>query len=139
MLSTLERPTITHLQDRIDSTVQPLAKKLRVQVTRRGVTWFPESATFRLQLVLTRPDGEVVDEKAEDFKRMARVHGFREDDLGKTFHFNRKPFTLCGWARYSRRYTVLAKNPQGKIYKFAVADIKEALTRADGITRTPNL
>ena len=87
------------------------------------------NATFKVHLCCKTEDGEILNKDAEEFKRTAKLfYGLEPSDLGKEFTGNTgEKYTLIGSSRRSRKFPILGKRSDGKIFKFPVHMVKIGL------------
>jgi hypothetical protein len=110
------------------STLESIAAQMGLEVVRArsgkySETEFTVSYTFRTMSTLTPG-------MPADFPTKAMRAGLPADSWGKTFIFNsrgiRTPFTISDIKPRNTKYPILARNPEGKNYKFSVAQVMSA-------------
>jgi len=88
--------------------------------------------SFDASLSAVIEDKKFDEEKAE-FEKLCFHYGFKKDDYGKTFEWannlSTTTYTLYGFAPRSKKYHVLARNPNGKTYKWEIDVVKRMLAK----------
>ena len=82
-------------------------------------------ATFKLEVSAISEDGEVLTAEAQAFRRNASLYGLEPDDLGMEFSSRGEAFTLIGLRPRSRKYPMVGRRSDGKVFKFS----EEAMVR----------
>ena len=125
----LDKPTVQYLRKRLQAAIAPLAKELGVVMDLGHCTVQTNNCRFQLKVAVLDAGGKPVTEDAEAFKRNAKLFDFEPDDLGKEFAFHGRAYTICGLRPKSRKYPVIARDGNGKDYKFDCRTVLEALDR----------
>jgi len=125
-LKSFDRQTIRLLRERIDSALRPLAQEYGISITAGNASFSAENVRLKLELAVIGENG-VESAQVVEFRKYAPLLGLKAEDLGKTFLFNGKPYTIVGAKLSSRKYPILAKNKNGKVYKFQAHDVKSRL------------
>jgi len=131
-----DRTTVRLLRDDLDAALQTVAKKYGISIQTGNARFSSENVTFKLEAAVVSESGVAVTNEASEFKRYAALLGLDEDDLGKSFSYRGQPYEIVGAKLSSRKYPILVKNRNGKVYKFMVADVREALGERAGLTRS---
>ena len=93
-----------------------------------GARFTPDSMTFKLKIRLVDVETDCgKDLQQLDFERFAAGYGLEAEDFGRGFCYAGRSFTICGVAPRSYKYPILAKNPRGKVFKFAPKMVKAGL------------
>lgn len=130
MIKTIDRETCRLLRDRIEQALAPLGQELGIKFNAGNASFNPSNVTFKLEAAITNADGSVETKEATDFKQLASLYGLKADDYGKPFSTFNGTYNICGLARKSHKFPILAKNAKGKVYKFAVEQVKLGLEKA---------
>lgn len=118
--------TITnHLTGIADIVKEHHGVVIKVGSARFGMN----NATIKLEISDISENGEAITKEAEDFKLHCRAWGLAPADLGKTFKspYADETYTIIGAKPRSRKFPILGKGTNGKIYKFSHIMIKTAL------------
>ena len=125
----LDKPTVQYIRKRLEAALEPLAKELGVAVDLGSCTFQASNCRFQLKVAVLDPNGKAMTEKADSFRRSAKLYGFESSDLGREFVCQGQIYTICGLRPKSRKYPVVARSSNGKDYKFACRTVLEALGR----------
>jgi hypothetical protein len=128
-LKSFDRQTIRLLRERIDSALHQIAQEYGISITAGNARFTPENVRLKLELAVIGENG-VESIAAVDFRKYAILLGLKSEDLGKTFLFRGKPYTIVGAKTSSHKYPILAKNKNGKVYKFQSQDVMRLLKTA---------
>lgn len=118
------------VRQKLSEALEPLQGFNGLTFEVGGGSYGSANATFKVNMALTI-DGEIATPDAEAYRRHQDLLGL--PPLGTEFMFNGEIFETSGYRPKSRKYPILAKNAEGKTYKFGVATIK-ALTANAGVT-----
>ena len=126
-INEFDRTNLRLLRDDVESALNAVGKKYGIDLRLGTGRFSSENVTFRLEGSVIRAEGVVTREAAE-FRQYADLLGLEASDLGKTFTQGGRRFEITGAKLSSRKYPILARNVlNGKVYKFRVADVREAL------------
>jgi hypothetical protein len=133
-INTFDRTNLRLLRDDVQSALNAVAEKYGIDLRLGTGRFASENVTFNLEGSVIGAEGVVTREAAE-FRQYADVLALEASDLGKTFQYRGQPYEIVGARLSNSKYPVLAKNRNGKVYKFRVADVREALGERAGLTR----
>jgi hypothetical protein len=126
-INEFDRTNLRLLRGDVQSALATIAKKYGIDLRLGTGRFSSENVTFKLEGSVIRAEGVVTREAAE-FRQYADLLGLEAGDLGKTFTQAGKRFEITGAKLSSSKYPILARNVlNGKVYKFRVADVREAL------------
>jgi hypothetical protein len=124
----IDRQTVRLLRQRMQAALDPLGVELKVKFVVGNASYTNDNVRFKVEALLVQPNGEVVDEAAASFKRLAHRFGLKPTDLGREFAMKGKQFVVTGLMPRSHRYPILARSTRdGKVWKLSAADVLEAL------------
>jgi hypothetical protein len=119
---------------------QQAAEALAAVAARHGLTvryaggkYSPGSATIKFEFDVQRADGRPGGAAADAFLGIARIYGFKAEDLGATFIVRgggaRRTYRIVGWKPRSK-YAVLAERASdGRMFKFQPRTVLIAMGR----------
>ena len=110
------------IQNALNGVAGPAGVDIRVGNCRFGT-----DATFQVIVSEVAADGTVKTREADDFRMLASSYGLEPEDLGRSFRSNGDRYTIAGLKPRSRKYPILAKRGDGKIYKFGAQNVKVML------------
>lgn len=113
----------------IDEALKAVEAKHNISIARGRGTYDAHTFSLKVNCVIKEASGEVFDIAARDFQRMAHLYGLKADDLGKTFYANGQPYTISGLKSRNKKYPILAKNRNGKTYKFPESSVVRNLEK----------
>ena len=130
----IDRSTCRDIRDQLAAHLASL--QIEGAKIRIGNASFTNSqVTFKVEVALVSADGVVQTKEGENWSLYAASYGLPKDALGKQVTLNGKVCELMGIAPRSSKYPILAKMIRGgKMYKFQLATVKDAL----GIPVTPD-
>jgi len=116
----LEKWQVVGLRKKLQAALEKVSEELGWKLSL-GSCKYSSVAEFKLEAAPIGDTGEAVSKVAEDFKKLARVYGFKPEDLGRQFQYGGYRFELLGLNIKYRKYPVLAKRIQdGKQYKLPI-------------------
>ncbi len=126
-INEFDRTNLRLLRDDVESALNAVGKKYGIDLRLGTGRFSSENVTFRLEGSVIRAEGVVTREAAE-FRQYADLLGLEASDLGKTFQHRGQPYEIVGAKLSSSKYPIFARNVLNrKVYKFRVADVREAL------------
>lgn len=117
------------LRTDINIALKEVGDKHGVKLEAGSASYSTGTFTLKINGGLLKEDGSAVQKEAEDFKRYAKMFGLEPEDLGQKFKSNGKEYTISGLATRKSKYPILAKDAQGKTYKFPMYIVKLGLGR----------
>jgi len=116
----LEKWQVVGLRKKLQAALEKVSEELGWKLSLGSCKYY-SVAEFKLEAAPIGETGEAVSKVAEDFKKLARVYGFKPEDLGRQFQYSGYRFELLGLNIKCRKYPVLAKRIQnGKHYKLPI-------------------
>ena len=101
----------------IDNALKGVGEPLGVKITIGGASYDTHVANFKIEFA-DIVAGQAMTKEVEAFKRMATLHGFQPEDLGKPFAFRRRMYKICG-LKHGCKHPLLAERDDGKVYRFS--------------------
>jgi len=123
----LTKQLMKQIGDDMSAAVKAIEEKYNITITRAGSRFGDETATVKFDLTLNDENGNTEDQFVKAFKANAQYIGFSEGDLGKSFVSSGKEFKLHGMTPRRCKYTMIATDGKGDLYKFTINDIKAFL------------
>ncbi len=131
----MDKQKIDKIHREMQEAVQKVAKSNGVAITMAGGKFDDISATIKFKVVELAEDGNVVDVKAEDFKKYARNFNLKPKMLGECFTtIVGKTYKVVGLKPSNHRYPVICEDTKGNRFKFKVETVVDELQRAVSIT-----
>ena len=96
-----------------------IEKKLGVSFSRGNGTFDADMFSLKITATSNAKDGSKQTKEEVDFITNCYRIGLNKEDLGKSFNAQGQSFTICGMKPKSHKYPILAKNTQGKVFKFS--------------------
>ena len=124
------RPECRRVADEVNKALADVGKKLGISIAKTGGgSYRGNSFTFKVECALMGENGEVFNQKAEDFKMYASSYGLKPTDLGKEFTtWDNKTFKIEGLNTRRPKFAVSAiRVSNGKGYKFPADQVKRLL------------
>jgi hypothetical protein len=124
----IDRATCRKLRTELEKVLEPFGKKFGISVTTGSGRFSDNNFTLKIEMATVDKDGNVRNKEAEAFKLMASVYGLKPEHLNTSFKtWTGESFEIVGWATRSKKYPILAKNKEGKTFKFPVEEVKTLL------------
>ncbi len=120
----INRSLLRMLRPKITEALVEVGKKHGVELTATNASFTGITGHFKIEIDLLDSSGKVLDREAEAFKLHATSYGLKAENLGQTFFSNGKPFTICGLNPRAHKFSILAKDSKGEIYKFTAHTVK---------------
>jgi hypothetical protein len=122
------KPRIKALRPKIEKALQELAEAEGISIDLGSARFDSSNCTFKLVLSTVNQDGTVNTKEGEDFKFYGpNRYGLKAEALDATFTRQGESWTITGCKPRSSKYPILAKNRNGKTYKFAPDDVRRAM------------
>lgn len=129
-IAKLDRPTIISLRSELSEALAKIGEKHGIAVRLGNCKFTEDNATFKLEVATRANTGEVMSKDAVAFKSHAVLFGVKPEDLGRTFAFNGRNFTLTGLNPRRPKFPFSATcKEDGKSYKLPKAGVVSALGR----------
>jgi hypothetical protein len=123
-----DKSTIKALRPKIEAALQELAEAEGISIDLGSARFDSSNCTFKLILSTVNTDGTVNTKEGEDFKFYGpNRYGLKAEALDATFTRQGEQWTITGCKPRSSKYPILAKNRNGKTYKFAPEDVKRGM------------
>jgi hypothetical protein len=129
-IAKFDRKTASAFAKEAEQALQALARKYGVDVSTGSGSYNDSNFTFKITAAVKSSDGTAITREAQAFKANARWIGLQESDLGRSFTSRGKTFTITGYNTRAKRMPILAKDENGKGFKFEVDTVKMLLKQA---------
>lgn len=106
------------LRPKVEAALADLAKDLGIVIKAGKINYSADNCTLQVTFANVGEGGVVLSKEATDFKRMAKLYGLEPEDLGRTFKWGGKEFTITGLAARAARFPILGKDALGRTFKF---------------------
>lgn len=118
----ITKPLLRAINADLSQALVAIAEKHGVQIKVGSGSFTSDNATVKVEIAAIASDGTAKTKEATDFERYATSYGLKPEDLGKTFSYGGKEYTLVGAKPRSTKYPLLAKdNRSGKTFKLPLA------------------
>ena len=128
----LTRSDVRMIRGKINEALKALAPELSdgARVTLDYGRYGDTDVTFKVNVAVPSEEGGNALSPAErDFTRLATTYGLKPEDLGKEFrNWSGDVFTITGLKPRSRKYPILGKRADGKVFKFAARAVVQGLS-----------
>ena len=136
-ISSFDRPTVQKLRKSLQATLDSIGKANGICLTLGNIRF--DRGQFRTKLTAyVVPDGvnptsdpQAIREMsyADAWRRQAPFYGFLLEHLGKTVTHNGSRYTIAGLKPTSRKYPIMMKRDDGKMFKFPEYTVKNLLLK----------
>lgn len=124
-----DRAKVRDVRERLTQSLEQTAKVMGVAIKVGRATFSDNNITFKVEVAAIGEDGEVQSREAENFKLYAYRYGLKPEDLGKTFQYGRREYTIVGCSPRSYRFPILVKREDGVTVKVPGDTVKFALAQ----------
>ena len=131
-INSVDRSTVKMLLDEAEEALGQIAMRHGIVVSRKHCTYSSTEIPVAFKFVVPEraEDGEAIDPKETEFRKLAPRFGLEPDDYGKMFKTFNGVFRVCGIKPRARKYPVLGESiTNGKVYKFHLDSVKTGLQR----------
>lgn len=127
MADEITRPLLRTLHAEFTEALEAVAKRHGVGIQLGNASFTSQNATFKVQVAVTGKGGVADTREAQDFRIFASSYGLSADDLGQTFPYGGKEYTIVGLSRKSTKYPILCKR-DGENVRLPVESVIGGLT-----------
>ena len=131
-IDSVDRSSVKMILEEARVALDAIAEKHGVILERKHCTYSSTEIPVAFKFVVPErtEDGEAIDPKETEFRKLAPRFGLEPDDYGKMFKTFNGVFRVCGIKPKARKYPVLGESIiNGKIYKFHLDSVKTGLQR----------
>lgn len=130
------RQTVKTIGEEIAAAAAAVAAKHGVTIEYAGGSFDPSGvATIKVRVGLIAADGTVRTKEMIALNDLGTAYGLPADAAGRTFTASGRTFTVTGLNPRARKMPVIAKDANGKSFKFAVATVARALGHGNDALR----
>lgn len=126
MITRIDRATCRLIQSELQPALEQVGQKLGLSITLTPGTFTPQNLRCKVEVAVKDENGEAMREEVMRFKSMAKYVGMKAEDLGRTFRWGGKEYTIVGMTG-ARRLKVVGKDAAGRQYTFIPSDVKQLL------------
>lgn len=124
-IKTFDKSTCRALSEAVEAELVKVGKKFGVSFKYTGGTYNGSEFKLKILSMTLNKDGKVKDKRAEAFKQMAHMYGFKPSDLGKVFISGFRRMEIVGLNPSAHKYPIIAKDiATGKRFKYDDAMVK---------------
>ncbi len=134
-ITKFDRATCRLLSQEIEAALKAVAQKHGVAIKAGSGSFADTTFKLKVEVSVISASGVAQSSVVTDFEQHAKFLGLQESDLGKSFLFRGTSYTICGLKLSGRKYPILAKNKNGKVYKFQVSDVRRLFTNPGDAAR----
>lgn len=127
---TITNELLDTLQVEMREALAVVAAKHGVSITIGASTFTNANAIFKLQVAVIGEHGLPDTREAEQFRFAASSYGLSPDDLGRSFVYDGKNYTIVGLSRKSPKYPILCTCETGGDHRFAARLVASSLAQA---------
>lgn len=110
------------IREIVNATLADALGELGLKASIGNMTFDGETVTTKLTVAIADYNaGEA------EFKKGCWKFDLNKSDFGRKFESNGEVFTICGLKPRSRKYPVLGKRADGKVFKFPAARVRMLL------------
>lgn len=130
-ITTIDRVAVGELRDEITAALAEVGDHfgLKIAIGRISFTATTLRATLAAEIVEIDPvTGEVIDEAARRFAKLAERYKLDPTDHGRTFHSRKTEYRIVGLSPSRPKYPVdVVRTKDGRKFKWDVADVRRRL------------
>ena len=131
-INSVDRSTVKMILEEARVALDAIAWQHGVILERKHCTYSSTEIPVAFKFVVPErtEDGEAIDPKETEFRKLAPRFGLEPDDYGKMFKTFNGVFRVCGIKPRARKYPVLGESiTNGKVYKFHLDTVKTGLEK----------
>ena len=114
------KDNLRQMNAEIEQAIKDVTKKYGVEVKLGNTRFSGSNASTKFELMTISDSGDVMTKEATDFNRYKNYKGIRAN-LGDSFQYGGKTYTIVGYKPRSHKYPILAKcSNDGKTYKLPI-------------------
>ena len=130
IITRINRQVCRRLADVMETTLNEMEIE-GIAIKVGNATFCSDNATFKIEVAVKSDDGDdgvVKTREASDWPIYASGYGLPRDGIGKVISISGEKLEIVGIKPKSKKFPILCKRlSDGKIYKYPVRVIKEAL------------
>jgi hypothetical protein len=121
------RQNIQAIRPDLQLALDKIAEKYGIAIKVGNASYYPETATYKIELSTKSSDGTIVTKERNDFTLFALRFGLKPEWLDRTFTYSGDTYKIVGLKTKARTAPVLAANSSGKVYKFNAEFVRSQL------------
>jgi len=123
------RQDLRDFRAKFEAELKTLSDKFGVDLTIDHKATYGETMQLKIVAASKRTDGKPPETEMERaFKANAALFGLKAEDLGRSFTQRGMTFIIAGMNPRAYKTPILAKNLNGKMYRFPVETVKTLMT-----------
>lgn len=123
-ITQLDRQNLKLLRSEIDVALKSLGDKYGIAFQAGNASFTYNNATFKLECNTIGVGGEVIDKDMAEFKSYGSMYGLKDTDLGRLINYNGNIYTVKGLRSSSKKFPIIAKRQDGKMFKLPLSAVK---------------
>lgn len=133
-INKFEKDVLRHIRTDIDDALKSVCEKYGL-VFKIGTIKFTakEFHTKMTCVIINSENGTMENPDKVIFEQICRHYSLTQADFGSEFIFGTDTYKICGIKMGSKKYPILAKRTDGRIYRFSVPVVKHALDIINGV------
>jgi len=129
-ITSIDKGTVRLILEEAGEALAAVAERHGVILERKHCTFSRTEIPVAFKFVVPErtEDGEAIDPKETEFRKLARRFGLQPDDYGKMFKADTRVYQVYGIKPKGRKYNVIGKEAaSGKLFKFPAQQVKDGL------------
>jgi len=126
-ISVFSPATCREVEDAIRSALEGVAERYGVGVKVSGGRYSPTTFSPKVEFAVIGADGLAEGSEVKAFRLYAGSYGLKPEDLGRTFSYSGRSFTICGLNPRAPSKPIMARDAMGRGYKFNNRDVARLL------------
>ena len=128
-ITTINRETLRQLEDIINAKLVEVSGETGLAIKWQSASFLSTTAIIKLSVGVVGENGEVSTKEADDYRYFAPLCDLPLDWLGKSFHKDRREYTVRGYLSRSKRMPILCERDDGKQFKFPIFSVREYMAK----------
>lgn len=129
IITIFDRSSCRLLREEIDAALIPVADKFGISFKGGPIRFSSDNMTIKIEAATKDSDGQVNSKEKTNFDLYGKSYGFEPEDFGAAFKLRGESYEIIGLTPRSRKFPVLGKRTDGKVFKFNSTDVLMAMGR----------
>lgn len=113
------------VESRVKKALATLKDEMGLDFDISSIRYSPDQMTAQLKIGIVEEGAESVGQR--EWNKVCRYWNFEPEDFGRQFRLRGEIYTICGCKPSAPKYSILAKNARGMVYKFTPLGVKATL------------
>lgn len=126
-ITQFDRTNLRLMRPEIEAALKVLEAQYGISIKLGNAKFTSENVTFKFEMAVVGSNGAAETSERTAFRSYCFMYGFKEEQLGQSFKVGRDTYTVAGLNPKAKSMPVLAKRSDGRMFKFPVNTVTNAL------------